>query len=421
MVRSTRVIPATMLVVAFLLCASVAFAAQPRGAPTSSNGTGWPQYGFDATHTSDNAADTTISTSNVATLVQAWSYPLGASNEAYNVLETGGLVYAGSQTGTLAVLNASTGALVWSFATGITGRSPVTASVAVDGGRVYTPCVRFSPTQAMCAFDAATGAFKWSFPLPGSESFVGAPAVAFGTVYFEGCTTVCAVYALDEKDGLVRWATLEPSTCLSSGDPPAIGGQWILGGMTCSGPTPYVYVAHVKDGSGLASLYAQGTVQSVSLGYQQIFVVAWSNQRTYLTAFSLGGLQTEWQEELATLTSTPAPALSAIADGYAFLSAAGQFQVHPHRSKKILWSVGSASAEAAVANGVLYTDWNGVAAALPAQTSASSPLWTAGGAPGIGAPIIADGAVYGACNATSVCKWTLPAQRRATRRNGGRP
>ena len=176
------------------------------------------------------AADKTISTSNVATLVQAWSYPLGASNEAYNVLtlETGGLGVRGlanrhargpervdgcSPSG--ASLPGSQGAVpsrrAWqSMAAACTRRACASAQ--------RRRCARSMRPRARSNGASRCRARSRSWARRPSRS---APCISKGARRCAPCTRST------RKDGLVRWATLEPSTCLSSGDPPAIGGQWI--------------------------------------------------------------------------------------------------------------------------------------------------------------------------------------------------
>ena len=84
-----------------------------------------------------------------------------------------------------------------------------------------------------------------------------------------------------------------------------------------------------------------------------------------------------------------------------------------HVGKTQLFQIPGNEPSAAVANGVIYTLVDGVPTALSAVDG--STLWQSPGSPSTGFPIVVNGAVYGACNGTNICAWTLPASRRTRR------
>jgi outer membrane protein assembly factor BamB len=79
-----------------------------------------------------------------------------------------------------------------------------------------------------------------------------------------------------------------------------------------------------------------------------------------------------------------------------------------HQGKRIWESAGESSPS--VANGVVYSGWAGSPVAYEANSG--KVLWSGSGPFTSGTPIIVNGAVYGACDVTNVCAWTLPSQRR---------
>jgi outer membrane protein assembly factor BamB len=115
---------------------------------------------------------------------------------------SGGKVYFGSGDGHVYALDAASGALAWSFATG----DVVHASPAVAGGVVFVG----SWDSYFYALDAATGALKWRFKTgedPAIHNQVGiqsSAAVADGVVYF-GCRD-SNLYAVDAASGKQLWA-----------------------------------------------------------------------------------------------------------------------------------------------------------------------------------------------------------------------
>ena len=78
----------------------------------------WPSYGHDGANTRYNAAETTISPANVATLVKKWTTRDNADLDPVAVTSTpavvNGVVYFGDWNGHLNAFNVADGTTVWS-------------------------------------------------------------------------------------------------------------------------------------------------------------------------------------------------------------------------------------------------------------------------------------------------------------------
>ncbi len=181
---------------------------------------GWRQYGFDASHTSFNAAETKLSRANVGSLTLAWAGEVGRPPCSPPIVGQGivfvgahGLIFAfaandGSQQwstfscggsgrermslgkhlfvadpGDFAAFNPLTGDLIWCFDEGI-GIAP-----ALDDNALYLPVFELvSEIQS-------TGDFRWEFEPPPVSGIFSPPAIANGVVYATGANFVFALHA----------------------------------------------------------------------------------------------------------------------------------------------------------------------------------------------------------------------------------
>lgn len=99
----------------------------------------------------------------------------------------------------LVALDQSTGAVVWG-PIAIAG----TANAAYDDGAIFVVVAQSSGGQ-MQAFDAETGASKWSTQLTGQFFFSAAPVAADGFVFTAGAESAGTLYALPEATGGIAW------------------------------------------------------------------------------------------------------------------------------------------------------------------------------------------------------------------------
>src|SRR6185312_14349771 len=103
----------------------------------------WMQFGYDATHSGHNTAETTLSAANVDQIQRRWQSTLTASVDGApvylsNVTTSGGvkdLLLLLGTNGTLMAVDAATGAVLWHHQEN--GQNPTTSSPAIDPGRQF--------------------------------------------------------------------------------------------------------------------------------------------------------------------------------------------------------------------------------------------------------------------------------------------
>ena len=103
------------------------------------------------------------------------------------------MVFVGSDDGNVYALNESTGALIWSYATG----GGVFSSPAVTDGMVFVG----SYDKNLYALNESTGALIWSYT--SGDRVFSSPAVADGIVFIGSDYQVCA---LNESTGALIWS-----------------------------------------------------------------------------------------------------------------------------------------------------------------------------------------------------------------------
>jgi outer membrane protein assembly factor BamB len=134
-----------------------------------------------------------------------WSYVAGGQSSP---AVANGAVFIGSGNSVYA-LDATSGTLQWSYATG----STIESSPAVANGSVYIG----SDDGNLYSLNASTGALQWSYAA-GSNAYYCSPAVANGVVY--GGAYNSSVYALDASTGALLWsndALTEASPTVANG------------------------------------------------------------------------------------------------------------------------------------------------------------------------------------------------------------
>jgi outer membrane protein assembly factor BamB len=184
-----------------------------------------------------NPYEMVLGVNNVGGLGLKWKNPIARylNEDSSSPAVVNGVVYIGSEDDNVYALNASTGAKLWSFATG----EGVVRSPAVANGVVYIS----SADRNVYALNASTGAKLWSFNT--DEDFLeGAFPVANGVVY--ACTDNTALYALNASTGAKLWSSP--------------GGQYHTSPAVANG---VVYVAgntlYALNASTGAKLWSYGT------------------------------------------------------------------------------------------------------------------------------------------------------------------
>jgi outer membrane protein assembly factor BamB len=257
---------------------------------------------------------------NASTGAQLWSYATG-----YWVFSSpavaNGVVYIGSRDFNVYALNASTGAYLWSFAT----QYYVETSAAVANGVVYVT----SDDGKLYALNASTGAELWSYTT--GNFFEGSPAVANGVVYFGSVDN--NVYALNANTGAKLWSY--PAFVIST---PAVANGVVYIGSSDGN----LYALNASTGAKLWSYAAGGGTPAVANG---VVYVGCSDGLCALNASTGAKL---WSN--ADGGGTPA-----VANGVVFSSGTGDVNVYALNASTgaTLWSY-AAGGTPAVANGVVY-------------------------------------------------------------------
>ena len=145
-------------------------AAKTSAQAQTSNPADWTQFHRDNMQRW-NPYETILNVDNVASLNLKWNSSIGGASSPAVV---NGVAYIGSNDDNVYALNASTGAKLWSFATG----ESVYSSPAVVNGVVYVG----SFDHNLYALNATTGMELWSYTT--GNIIDSSPAVANGVVYF---------------------------------------------------------------------------------------------------------------------------------------------------------------------------------------------------------------------------------------------
>src|SRR5580704_4289123 len=156
-----------------------------------------------------NPYETVLGVNNVASLQLMWQSGCCGTDFGLPGLPSpavaNGVVYVGSDHGTVYALNASTGATLWSYTTG--GSS--FGSPAVANGVVYVGSWGDFDSNVY-ALNASTGAKLWSYTT--GARVVSSPAVANGVVYIGSDDD--NLYALNASTGAKLWSFATGSECV---------------------------------------------------------------------------------------------------------------------------------------------------------------------------------------------------------------
>jgi hypothetical protein len=165
-------------------------------------------------------------------------------------------VYVGSTDNNVYAVNASTGAKLWSFNTGVSlGSSP-----AVTNGVVY-----FGGESIVYALNASTGAQIWSTPLANFRAGNDSPAVANGVVYIGSDDR--SVYALNASTGARLWSF---NTELDVDSSPAVAN-----GIVYIADDSNLYALNASTGALLWSYFiSEGVESSPAVANGVVYIVS---------------------------------------------------------------------------------------------------------------------------------------------------
>ena len=306
---------------------------------------------------------------NASTGAKLWSYAIGGGDVTGSPAVENRVVYFGSEApchttacspagGTVYALNASTGAELWSYATGV----PVATSPAVANGVVYVGSNDDERGENdFFALNASTGALLWSTEGVGPPTSFSPPAVADGVVYVAAADALDRsydVYAANASTGALLWSFQKAGSPYADegpfGAPAVANGVVYIGSEGTTVPVPdFVPIP--------GNLYALNASTGAEL---------WS----YKTG-NIGG----------------APA---VANGIVYAGSDNGVYALNASTGALLWGRTSQNGadSPAVANGVVYFgSGDGSVYALNASTGAELWSYDAGGA---STPIIVDGVIY---------------------------
>ncbi len=395
----------------------------------------WPQPGLNAQHTGFNKKEKTISAANIGSLTQKWvaSIPNGFSAAP---VEVRGIVYVQSNDGTVYAVNATSGAVVWTYAAGsAVGNTGLTAGDKL----VYTICK--VPNDAahggICALNAATGALVWNFAIVTvqgqtvTDSYAdNLPVLDHGLVFFGenfgGFGSPFSgdnVYALNAATGASVWGIAYNAG--SGGTPFATDKGELF--FQSGGSGAYVCAVKETDGSGMhcsAALTGDGRA-AISIAGGKILAQSNAPSNTAFTALDETSLAPKWQTVLTYGTSNYSLYPPAVAGGLAYFYAGGNgdgslFALSLKTGKQH-WTytcngtTGCLNSGVSVANGVVFASCDryntplGDQCAFDAKTGAQLRTYgsTDGNSGSEATPLVANGAEIGGCGAYSggLCKF----------------
>jgi len=327
----------------------------------------WPMIHHDLSHTgfSTSTAPRTNSTLWRFTTGPPHGWPDASSPAILN-----DVLFIGSTDKNIYALNATSGALIWKYATG----GAVWSHPAVANGILYAG----SADGHLYALNSTTGQLRWIYN--GSFWFNGGPAVANGMVY----ATSDQVYALNALTGTLVW---NYSTYVIDSSPAVADGMVFVGSLD-----GYLYALNAMTGE-LRWKYASGRIWgSPALADGLVFFGAELGGG----ALSMSTGEVVWTSPYMYYAITPA-----VAYGKVFVNPNdGKFYALDELTGAVVWNVTigpvgylSRSSPAVADNMVFVGSANGKVYALNATTgvtvwSYQTPDWVTS------SPAIANGMVF---------------------------
>jgi eukaryotic-like serine/threonine-protein kinase len=339
--------------------------------PITSSGT---MFGVDLQHTRFKADEHLLSSTNASRLVQYWAVPTGAFVFCSPTVANG-MVYVSSDK--LYAFDASTGALKWTYNTGGGPSSP-----AVANGVVYVG----SGDHKLYALDASTGRLIWT-SAPTGAAIDSSPAVASGVVYVGSFDH--KLYAFNASTGRTIWTSAPTGDRIFS-SPAVANGVVYVGSLDHS-----LYAFNASTGTTLWTAATGGQMfSSPAVVNGVVYVGSFDGM---LHAFNASTGATLWSSAptRAGIYAAPAIANAVIYVGsddftlYAFDASTG----------RTIWTAAPTGApinsSPVVANGVVYVGSNDHKLyAFDASTGRT--IWTSAPTGDIitSSPAVANGVVY---------------------------
>ena len=344
---------------------------------TNSDANSWPMFRNDLAHSGYSTSSGPLTNQTL------WSYKTAPILSSPTVAS--GIVYVGSNNGKVFALNASNGAVLWSYQTG----GEVYSSPALADGVVYFG----SWDKCIYALNALTGAMLWSYQ---TGSYVqSSPTVANGIVYVASYDA--SVYALDAATGRVLWTYQTGSGAVGSS--PAVWDGLVYIGDNGG----RVYALNASTGVMLWRFTAGDTIYSspaIVDGVVYIGADLSVNGNVYALNASTGAKLWSYQTGNLWVYSSPA-----VANGVVYVgsndhlaSSGGNLFALNASSGELLWSYatgGEIFSSPAVANGAVYIG-GGDHNVYAFNASSGAVLWSyqTGNSVYWSSPAVADGILY---------------------------
>ena len=342
----------------------------------------WPEFRHDSAHLGVQTWETTLTTASVPKLKTKWNFPTGGAVTASPVVANG-ILYIGSQDGTLYARNAGTGKSLWSYPTG----GSITSTPAVDNNRVFV----YSSGGVFYVLNATTGKLLWQRSI-GTDSD-SSPVTANGVVYV-GTHYDGNLYAFNEVTGSMLWnfPTNYPL------DSPAVAGGIVYVGSQDG----YVYAVKASTGTQVWK-HSTGKIVESSPAVSGGQVYIGTDSGTFYSLDASTGAVT-WS---VTPDHYPIEDSPAVSGAYAYI-ATNYESVYAIATAtgKIKWTATATGfntlSSPTAAHGVLYIgdalgggDWFNIAALDPAT---GKTLWTQSIGETDGSPAVSNGMVYAGSN-----------------------
>jgi outer membrane protein assembly factor BamB len=301
-----------------------------RFSESRSAGNWWPMFRHDPTHTGYSTS-TAPSTNETLWNYTTNSFWLGGVDSSPAVAD--GMVFIGSNDGKVYALNASTGALAWTYTT----NDAVFSSPAVADGMVFVG----SDDGKVYALNETTGNRVWSYTT--GTYVLSSPAVADGMV-FVGSENY-KVYALNETTGNQVWSYTTDNYVESS---PAVADGMVFVGSDDG----KVYALNETTGNQVWSYRTGSFVRSSPCVADGMVFIGSNDGKVYALNASTGALAWTYTTNDAVFSSP------AVADGMVFVgSDDGKVYALNETTGNRVWSYTTGNtvfSSPAVADGIVF-------------------------------------------------------------------
>jgi hypothetical protein len=347
--------------------------------------TNWSMQGFSANGLGSNPYENTLTTSNVAGLTTAWTQPSGGYGNPSPFIEANGNLYVGDVLGDIYAYS-GTGALLWHAQP--SGADFQSVSPAASASLVYFASgTTVYAYPLSCHVNGALCTPTWTITITASASA--------GLTLFQGTLYVPA------SDGYIH--PVNPTTGVAGTPFTAFGAN----GTPVTSQVSFDFGGGYYFAQGNVFAYRTNVGASGTYNYAAaVSTPAVSQGHLYFT--TADGMVHEFGGWSAATSGTGCAPQPAVANDLVFAGGCTSITAYEAGQGTEYWSVTTPGQVVglSVANGVLYgcvyTNYNGQLFAYAA--SYGGLLWSGGAC--TGAPVIANGAVYGALGTISA--HTLP-------------